>query len=1438
MNKWMSKVLSIVLTFCLVIGAVGGAVAPVQAAELDEQSSFSAAPAANDAVSLLAGNSTWEYLDDGSEQNTVWRAVYGDVNWKVGQAPLGYKDNGTLIQTAKFGSLNQTISYGTDKQNKHITSYFRTKFNVANKDEFKRFVGSFGYDDGFVLYLNGVEILRDGFKDNEVVNYKTESTNDKGNPLIKNDEDVTASIENVLRNGENVLAAEVHQNRPSSSDLYWDMELLAYKTGSDVNVPNPKPDPVPGVEGKPESIALTYNGDPKTSMAFAWYTPKGVTGTKLEVVEADKVTGSDFPSSEAKVYEGTSVTASVYMSSKDKTGKITVIESHKVIADGLKPGTKYKYRAGDGHEKNWSEIGTFTTERESNQDFTFLYTTDSQGTSKADFDIWNHTLEEGMKQFPQSEFILNSGDLVDNGDLEEQWGWFFSQAKGILMNYPLVPIVGNHESKKYDNFTMHFNLPTTANTGAKPEGSVYSFDYGNAHFMVLNTEYSGAKADDKDIYEKQVEWLRSEVAKTDKKWKVVFLHKSPYSVAKHVNDSDVKFYRENLTKVFDELGVDMVLGGHDHTYARSYQMYDNTPLKEFMPGANGQVIDPKGTLYVLTNAAGNKIYQPGKGPFTYAAKFGQPNKEMFTGVQVANDTLSFEAFTTKTGGTTELFDKYSIKKSDVVANPVQEAQANLSKDGKLTLTWQAPKQGSAVTAYRIYEKNDRVRANWNTTVQHVEGMQSYSYTLDNLDPNKTYNFVIRAVNGRTNSEPVVASTLKLSKVTVTFHGDTTTSKGFTWYTGLPSTNSDVQVVEKTSGTPDFTQALRASGRTKVSSNSKEEHVHKAEITGLKPNTAYYFRVGDELLHTWSEVGTFRTAKAGGAFTFIDLADTQAKTEDEAILSGETIEKAIATIPDATFFQINGDIVDTGTNEKQWDWLLGHSQKSLNNITIVPVAGNHEDKNYAFYEHFNVKEAPNSDMKTGAYYSYDYSNAHFIILNTNENSDEYRNFTPAQVEWMKKDVAAAKAAGAEWILVSMHKGPYTTSNHATDEDIMGPKGIRTKIVPIMAELGIDFVMQGHDHIYARTKPIMSKGTAAKTEKITELFNGQRIEYTKNPDGTIYMIPSTAGPKVYYKNQSKSLGDAYYNLFEVADENHGAKYGPDPNDPTRPKRSQVQNFVGITIDGNKLSAITYEIDQNKDNAKPFIIDTFGILKQKSDNGNTGNNGGSNNGNGSKPTTNPGGTKPNTDGTKGTTDGKKDNNGSTMQPNTGKEGSHDGKPSKTVLKDIAGHWAASTIEQAVERGIVTGYADGTFRPKQAINRAEFSAMLARALQLNEAGNGLSFTDTKSIPAWAQPFVAQAQQSGIIKGYADNTFRPAQNITRAELAVMVVRAAGLQVDAKAKLNVADAKEVPAWAAPYIAAGMKAGLLKGVANNRFAPNEHATRAEAAAMIISLLQTK
>ena len=459
---------------------------------------------------------------------------------------------------------------------------------------------------------------------------------------------------------------------------------------------------------------------------------------------------------------------------------------------------------------------------------------------------------------------------------------------------------------------------------------------------------------------------------------------------------------------------------------------------------------------------------------------------------------------------------------------------------------------------------------------------------------------IQGVTGESPDEqPVIpdpgAPVGEVSKVTVTFNGDTTTSKGFTWYTTFASANSDLQIVENTGSAPDFSNAIGFTGEYAISTNSPAELLHKAEADGLKKDTSYYFRVGDAALNLWSDAGAFQTAPKDGAFTFIDLADTQAKNEGEAVLSSQTIAKSLDTVSNAEFMVHNGDIVDTGSNELQWDWVLGHAQESLLNTTIVPASGNHDEQDYSFIEHFNVKPADDSDIISGAYYSYNYCNAHFIVLNTNEDSAEYADFTPAQIQWLRDDVQEARDAGAEWIIADLHKGPYTTSNHATDNDIMGPNGVRTLVAPIMSDLGIDLVLQGHDHIYARSKPIKSDGTAASTDKITETLNGQKIEYTVNPDGTIYLIPSTAGPKVYYRN--KKIDPGYFDLFEVADEHHAAVYGPDPSDPSRPVRGQIQNFEGITIDGDRLTVVSYEIDQSKYNAEPYIIDQFGIIKDES-------------------------------------------------------------------------------------------------------------------------------------------------------------------------------------------------------------------------------------------------
>ncbi|WP_282937895.1 NEAT domain-containing protein [Paenibacillus sp. RC67] len=174
------------------------------------------------------------------------------------------------------------------------------------------------------------------------------------------------------------------------------------------------------------------------------------------------------------------------------------------------------------------------------------------------------------------------------------------------------------------------------------------------------------------------------------------------------------------------------------------------------------------------------------------------------------------------------------------------------------------------------------------------------------------------------------------------------------------------------------------------------------------------------------------------------------------------------------------------------------------------------------------------------------------------------------------------------------------------------------------------------------------------------------------------------------------------------------------------------------------------------------------------------------------------------------------------------------KAALKDLQNHWAQASIEQAIALGIVNGYEDNTFRPDANINRTEFVTLLNKALKLGQSSSELSFTDASQIPQWVKPHLTPAVQAGIVTGYEDGTFRADRQISRSELAVVIVRAMKLKVDADARSSFSDADSIPQWAQASVAAAHKQGIINGRDNNRFEPDQSATRAEAVSLILSL----
>ncbi len=169
------------------------------------------------AAAFVPFGSTWKYLDNGSNQSNAWRSIdYEDDGWASGPAQLGYGD----------GDEATELSYGTNAASKYITTYFRATFNVPDVSIFTNLVLNIIRDDGAIVYLNGVEVMRTGMPGGTVT-YLTEATSNGENSTA-----TTNISPSRLVNGVNLIAVEVHQNDPDSSDISFDLELTDGRSDS------------------------------------------------------------------------------------------------------------------------------------------------------------------------------------------------------------------------------------------------------------------------------------------------------------------------------------------------------------------------------------------------------------------------------------------------------------------------------------------------------------------------------------------------------------------------------------------------------------------------------------------------------------------------------------------------------------------------------------------------------------------------------------------------------------------------------------------------------------------------------------------------------------------------------------------------------------------------------------------------------------------------------------------------------------------------------------------------------------------------------------------------------------------------------------------------------------------------------------------------------
>ncbi len=176
---------------------------------------------------------------------------------------------------------------------------------------------------------------------------------------------------------------------------------------------------------------------------------------------------------------------------------------------------------------------------------------------------------------------------------------------------------------------------------------------------------------------------------------------------------------------------------------------------------------------------------------------------------------------------------------------------------------------------------------------------------------------------------------------------------------------------------------------------------------------------------------------------------------------------------------------------------------------------------------------------------------------------------------------------------------------------------------------------------------------------------------------------------------------------------------------------------------------------------------------------------------------------------------------------------QPSAELFTDVpASYWASGVIDELSGLGYISGYPDGSFKPGNRISRAEFATVLVKAFQL-PAASGQVFDDTAG--HWSRDYIGAAHAAGIVSGYSESSFGPDDPITREQMAVMIAKAAEIE-DATETITFTDSGQVSAWAGGALAAVAQGGIMQGYPDGAFAPLKEATRAEAVTVIAKALR--
>ncbi|MDX3236712.1 metallophosphoesterase family protein [Streptomyces sp. ME03-5709C] len=336
----------------------------------------------------------------------------------------------------------------------------------------------------------------------------------------------------------------------------------------------------------------------------------------------------------------------------------------------------------------------------------------------------------------------------------------------------------------------------------------------------------------------------------------------------------------------------------------------------------------------------------------------------------------------------------------------------------------------------------------------------------------------------------------------------------------------------------------------------------ATITGLKENTQYSYRVGSE--GNWSSSYSFKTQDFEGEYDFLFYGDPQIGSSgnlasDQAGWQ-DTVDVSLKANPNAELLVSGGDQIESANNESQWNSFL--APDGLRQYPWAATIGNHDVGGKAYEQHFTTPNTDRSSLyykdgatstTSGGDYWYIYKDVLFIDLNSNSYNSANGGGDAAHINYVT-DVINKHGDEAKWKVLVYHHAIYSPATHAKDGD---NKLRRTDFPTTFSKLGVDLVLQGHDHSYSRSYLIK---------------NGEKANPAEQP-GAADVYPGPGG--VLYVTANSASGSKYYDITKPdSSGTSGAGNGADPLNPGNYWYNSVQNqehvrtYVKVQVRNDKL------------------------------------------------------------------------------------------------------------------------------------------------------------------------------------------------------------------------------------------------------------------------------